>query len=149
MPKGEKINLIEKGNVVSSDEEICSTLNDFFADTVSNLNIRALEQYHSNLQNTDPILATINSHDKHPSIERIKNRSRNSTFKLRKTNSNEVIKIIEKLVKIVITLLRLSNEDIAPFISENFNSYIDKGEFLNDLKHADIVSVHKKKPKIN
>ena len=114
MPKGEKINLIEKGNVVSSDEEICSTLNDFFADTVSNLNIRALEQYHSNLQNTDPILATINSHDKHPSIERIKNRSRNSTFKLRKTNSNEVIKIIDnlnikKLVKIVITLLRLSN----------------------------------------
>ena len=57
----------------------------------------------------------------------------------------------------MITLLRCDNptkiiklnEDIAPFISENFNSYIDKGEFLNDLKHADIVSVHKKKPKIN
>ena len=31
----------------------------FFASTVSNLNIPAIEHSHSNLQNTDPILPTL------------------------------------------------------------------------------------------
>ena len=45
--------------------------------------------------------------------------------------------------------MQLNKDIIAPFISENFNYCIDRGEFLNDLKHADIVLVHKKKSKTN
>ena len=98
---------------ISNDDEDCSTFNDFFANTVSNLNIPAIERFSSNLQNADPILAIVNSHDKHPSIERTKNRSLNSTFNFRKANSNEVSKIIDNLnindVKSTMFLLRLSN----------------------------------------
>ena len=62
----------------------------------TNLNIPAIEQSHSNLQNTNPILATVNSYGKHLSIERINNRSCNSTFSF-KANSNKVSKIIDNL----------------------------------------------------
>ena len=36
---------------------------------------------------------------------------------------------------------------IAKFIAENFNSCIDEGEFLSELKHTNIVPIHKKKDK--
>ena len=67
-----------------------------------------MEHSHSNLQNSDPIVAIVNSYEKQPSIEKMKNRSYNSMFSFRKTNSNEVSKIIvnlwmlKKLAKIVI-----------------------------------------------
>ena len=53
-------------NVTSTDDEICSTFNDLIANTVPNLNIPAIEHPHWNLQNTDPILDTVNTDDKHP-----------------------------------------------------------------------------------
>lgn len=92
--KVKKINLIEKGNVISSDEEIFSPFNncfantasnlnnDFFANTVSSLNIPAIEHSNSNLQNADSILATINSHEKHPRTERIKVMQFNVLFQI-------------------------------------------------------------------
>ena len=62
---------------------MCSSLNDFLTITVSNLNIAAIEYSNLNIQNTYPILATVNSYDKSPSIERM-NRLCNSTFSLSK-----------------------------------------------------------------
>ena len=88
MSKNEKSSVVEKSNVISTDEESCSSFNDFFASTISNLNIPAIEHFHSNLQNNDLILATVNSYNKHPSIERIKNSSCNSTSSFKKPNSN-------------------------------------------------------------
>lgn len=68
--KGEKTFLIEKPNVISNDTEIWSNFNGvFFANAVSNLNIQATEHSHSNLQTTDPILATVNSYDNPPNIK--------------------------------------------------------------------------------
>ena len=104
----------------------------------------------SNFQNTDPILAMVNSYDKHQSLERIKMSSCNSTFSFRKTNSKEVTKIIDHLnIKkacqssdISTKIIKLNKDIVATFISDNFNSSIDKGEFPNDLKHADIAPVH-------
>lgn len=45
----------------------------FFANTGSNLNRPAVEHSHSNLQNTDPILATVYLYGEHPSIKRLNN----------------------------------------------------------------------------
>ena len=55
--KKSKSNFIKERNFMPSDEGICSKSNDVFANTESNLNIPAIEHSHSNLQNTDPILA--------------------------------------------------------------------------------------------
>ena len=46
-------------------------------------------------------------------------------------------------------MIKLNKDIIAPFISKNFNFCVDKVEFLNHLKHMDIVPVHKKKSKID
>ena len=102
---------------------------------MSNLNIPAIDHSHSNLQNIDPILATVNSYDKHPGIE-IKNRSCNSTFSFRKDNPNKVNKIIDSLnIKkkncqnsdIRTKIIKPNKHIIAALISENFNSCIDNG----------------------
>ena len=40
------------------------------------------------------------------------------------------------------------NEDIfAGFIAKDFNNCVDKGVFPDDLKHADVTPMHKKKDK--
>ena len=40
------------------------------------------------------------------------------------------------------------NKDIfAGFIAKNFNNCVDKGVFPDDLKHAHVTPVHKKKDK--
>ena len=76
----------------------------------------------------------------------------NSRFSFRKTNSDEVSKIIDNLntkkacqnSDIPAKITKPNKDIIASLISENFNSCIDNGEFGNGLKHADIVPVHKK-----
>ena len=40
------------------------------------------------------------------------------------------------------------NKDIfGGFIAKNFNNCVDKGVYPDDLKHADVTAVHKKKDK--
>ena len=64
----------------------------------------------------------------------------------------EVSKIIDNLnIKkachnsdIPTKITKLNKDITAPFISENFNSCIKKGELCNDLKHADVAPVHRK-----
>ena len=62
---------------------------------MSGLNIAATEHRHSNLQNTDPILAAVNSYDKYLSIERNKIR-----HKIRHSVSEKPI--LTKLLKSLI-----------------------------------------------
>ena len=78
-----------------------------------------------------------------------------STFHFRKTSCNEVEKIFSNLnikkscqqESIPTKIIKLNKDLIAKFINENLNSCIDEGEFPFELKHPDIVPVHKKKYK--
>ena len=38
--------------------------------------------------------------------------------------------------------IKLNKDIFAKFISNKFNHCIDEGEFLNELKHADVIPVH-------
>ena len=42
-------------------------------------------------------------------------------------------------------IIKLTKDIFAKFISNNFNHYIDEGEFPYELKHADIIPIHKKR----
>ena len=44
-------------------------------------------------------------------------------------------------------IIKLNKNLIAKFKVENFNSCIDEGEFPSELKHADMVPIHKEKDK--
>ena len=100
-------------------------------------------------------MSAINSFGKHLSIVKIKTKGFDSTFQFRRTSCNEVEKIISNLnIKkscqqedIPNKIIKLNKDLIAKFIAENFNSCIQAGEFPSELKHADIVPIHKKKYK--
>ena len=66
------ISLVEKWNIISSAEEIFSAVNDFVANTVTNLSIPVVEYLLSNLQDTNSVLTAVNSNDKYPSIKTMK-----------------------------------------------------------------------------
>ena len=41
----------------------------------------------------------------------------------------------------------MKKDIFAGFIAKNFNNFVDKGVFPDDLKHADVTPFHKKKDK--
>ena len=43
--------------------------------------------------------------------------------------------------------IKINKDIFAKFISNNFNHCIDEGEFPYELKHAEVIPVHKKKDK--
>ena len=70
-----------------------------------------------------------------------------------KTSCNEAEKIVSDLnIKkscqqedIPTEIIKLDKDLIATFMADTLNSYIDEGEFASELKHANIVSIHKKR----
>ena len=44
-------------------------------------------------------------------------------------------------------IIKLNKDIFVKFISNNFSHCIDEGEFPYELKHADVIPVHKKKDK--
>ena len=44
-------------------------------------------------------------------------------------------------------IIKFNSDTFSSLIYQQFNYCIDKGEFPNDLKHADIVPVYKKNKK--
>ena len=150
-----KIHQKDDSKIISSDEELCETFNLFFSDVVPTLSIAKPKSFPTPSDSLDPIMSVIKSFDKRPSIVKIKAKAFDSTFHFRKTSCNVVEKIIGNLnIKkscqqedIATKIIKLNKDLIAKFIAENFNSCIQAGEFPSELKHADIVPIHKKKDK--
>ena len=149
------ISLVVDGKTISSDEELCETFKQFFSNVVPSLKIPKPKSFPVASENLDPIISVIKSFGNHPIIVKIKTKALDSTFHFRKTSCNQVEKIISNLnikksyeqENILTKIIKLSKALIAKFIAENFNSCIDEGEFPSELKHADIVPIHKKKDK--
>ena len=101
------------------------------------------------------MLPAINTFQNHPSVVNIKEREFNSTFTFKTTNENEVRKIIKNLnvrktcrgSDIPTKIIKLNIDLFSSFICQNFNYCISIGKFSNELKHADVIPVHKKKDK--
>ena len=78
-----KITLIENELLLNDDEKISSTLNDFFSNVVSNLNIPPYEDPSVNPEQfEDPVLKANEKYKYHPSIKAIKEKKLNKTFTL-------------------------------------------------------------------
>ena len=85
----------------------------------------------------------------------IKQREFNSIFSFKNTNENEVRKIIKNPnvrktcqgSDIPTKIIKLDIDLFSRFICQHFKYCISICEFLNELKHADVIQVHKKKDK--
>ena len=103
------------------------------------------------------ILSVFNAFKKHQSIKNIKSKKLNSTFSFENTYTDVVMKVINNLnvaktcqVNDIPTKVIKINKDIfANFITDHFNYCIANGEFPDELKHADVIPVHKKNEKCN
>ena len=122
--KGEKINLIENGKNISNDTELCDIFNGFFSNIISELNIPKKYQCFLNDMDSDSILSVLNAFKNHPSIKNIKSKKLNSTFSFENTYTDVVMKVINNL-------------------------NVANGKFPDELKHADVIPVHKKNEKCN
>ena len=99
------------------------------------------------------MLAASNFFQNHPSVVNIEQREFNSTFSFQNTNENEVCKIIKNLnvrkscqgSDISAKIIKLHIDLFSNFVCKHFNYCINIGKFLNELKHADDIPVHKKK----
>ena len=125
--------------------------NNFFSKVVSDLKIRDHCNYFPQ-KNTYSLSTIIETFDKHPGILNIKKRKLDSVFSFRKTTQEEVLKVIQDLnakkscqkCDTPTKIIKLNSDVLSNLIYKHFNYCIDKGEFPNDLKHADIVTIYKK-----
>ena len=155
--KGEKINHIETGKNISNDTELCDIFNGFFSNIISELNIPEKYQCFLTDMDSDSILSVLNAFKNHPSIKNIKSKKLNSTFSFENTYTDVVMKVINNLnvantcqVNDIPTKVIKINKDIfANFITDHFNYCIANGEFPDELKHTDVIPVHKKNEKCN
>ena len=93
--------------------------------------------------------------DQHPSITKIKKKNFDSVLNFQKLGSAEVQKVTNDLsiVKacqkddIQTKVIKMNKDIFAGFIAKDFNSCVDKGVFLDDLKHADVTPIYKKEDK--
>ena len=81
-----KINLVDDGKTIFSDEELCETFNQFFSNVVPSLNMPRPKSFLMASENLDPILSVIQSFDKHPNIIKIKTKALDSNFHFSKTS---------------------------------------------------------------
>ena len=122
---------------------------------MASLNITNVNNYITAKKSARKYPQQIKCLEKHPSITTITKHCLSSSFNFQKTNANEAMKIISQLntaktcqnADTPTKIIKLNKDIFAKFISNNFNHCIDEGKFPYELKHADVIPVHKKKDK--
>ena len=152
--KGEKINLIENGKTISNDSELCNIFNGFFSNIISELNIPKMYHCFMNDMDSDQIQSSpFSTHSKITQALRIsKVKSLNSTFSFENTCTDVVMKVINNLNvakscqinDIPTKVIKMNKNIFANLITDHSNYCIANGEFSDELKHADVIPVHKK-----
>ena len=114
----DNVTLVENEETVSDNKEISETLNNFFAEVLTNLN---LPQYHDPTVNVndieDPVARTVEKYKNHPSIRLIKEnyRNTNNTFHF----ENFSVKKIEKELKNLLSSKATQDADIPTKVIKN------------------------------
>ena len=153
--RGAKIILKEGKKNITNDSESREVFKTCFSNIVASLNIPSVNNYITLEENANKYPQQIKCFETHPSIAIRTKQCLSSSFNFQKTNANEVMKIISQLntaktcqnADTLAKIIKLHKDIFAKFISNNFNHCIDEDEFPYELKHADVIPVHKKKDK--
>ena len=152
------ITLIEGEEIISDGIKVAETMNDFFANSILNLNIRG----HGNTCSPDSTVETISkiiaTFANHPSILEIKDRVQTTTkCSLSCVNEKLITEVIWSLDiskpttfnNIPAKILVQSSDICSTHLRDIFNSSIINRIFPSSLKMADISPVHKKDERTN
>ena len=151
-----QIKLIENDELIQNDDKVAETLNTFFKNAVSTLDINENSYIVNNESSTilDLVEKAIKKYEVHPSILLIKNKIGNEkSFKFEAISVSDIEKEIKTLNPEKATpsgnirskILKLSSDTTATTLQELFNESLSNCEFPDTLKLADIVPVFKKK----
>ena len=153
-----KITFIESGKIINEDIEVAETLNNWFEESVSSLNISIPEKYMKEVsENMDPIESIVKKISAHPSILKIKEVINKSMFSFRTTNICEVEIEIQNLNtnkaspfnSISPKVLKENIEICGNVLHNIINHGIILNTFDNVMKLAEITPIHKCDEKIN
>ena len=148
--------LIENDELIQNDDKVAETLNTFFKNAVSTLDINENSCLVNNDSNTilDPVDRAIKKCEIHPSILLIKRKTENEkSFKFEAISVSDIEKEIKTINPRKATpsgnippkILKLSSDTTAITLQELFNESLSNCEFPDKLKLADITPVFKKK----
>ena len=95
-----KIILVEDDEIISENEQISESLNNFFSDAVINLNIPQYEDPTSNTNSSDyPVPKGILKYKSYPSVKLIKTNSQNNvSFRFQEIQAIEIKKELKNLL---------------------------------------------------
>ena len=158
--KGKKITLIEGEEIISNNVDVAETMNEFFSNVVSKLDIMGYQTETSTIDpaessniGPDKILHAINKFKDHPSIIKIKEKIEiNEKFTFSMSNVDDITLIMKNLNinkpttfnNIPAKAIVLTSDISAPIISKIYNDSILSHDFPGPLKKADISPVYKK-----
>ena len=144
--------LLEGEKIISDDITVATTFNDFFADTVKNLDIKEYNEDHIQKKEECFISNAIDKYKDHPSIIKIKEHVHvNEKFSFSTVNeydfATEIIKLnIKKPTTFdnIPAKILVGNHDIcSPQLSNIFNNCVKDCKFPDALKKAELTPCHK------
>ena len=147
-----QIKLIENDELIQNDDKVAETLNTFFKNAVSTLDINENSYIVNNESSTilDPVERAIKKYEIHPSILLIKSKIGNEkSFKFEAISVSDIEKEIKTINPRKATpsgnippkILKLSSDTTATTLQELFNESSSNCEFRDKLK----LAVFKKK----
>ena len=151
--------LIENDELIQNDDKVAETLNTFFKNTVSTLDVNEKSYIVNNESSTilDPVERAIKKYEIHPSIpikkKKKKKKGNEKSFKFEAISVSDIEKEIKTINPRKATpsgnippkILKLSSDTTAITLQELFNESLSNCEFPDKLKLADITPVFKKK----
>ena len=153
--ESQKITLVDGKEIISNDDEIAKTFNDFFIDSVKNLNINGNEAVLTDVGGlTDPVDIALKKFECHPSILDIKEQVSNESIfsfsevcyadmmtevkNLDSKKSGTFMNITPKLLKGTLEII------VEPLMSIWNDEVIKNKKFPSKLKCADLTPIFKK-----
>ena len=144
---------MEGDEIFSDNLEVAEKLNNFFIDTVENLDIERFETTEQHTELSDIIDDILEQYDHHPSILKINENVKldgKFTFKdIGEKNVNEVLYSLDPkkagvVNDIPVKILRGSGVVIASYLSKMFNTSKNEGNFPAALKKGTVIPINKK-----
>ena len=148
--------LIDNDKIISDKQEVAEKLNNFFIESVENLDIEHFTDDNNNMSSIINIQDIIKRYESHPSILKIKNNVNiEHNFVLKVISPLEIKHDILQLDKnkasiendIPTKVLIGSNDTVAGYLSDIYNESLKDYSFPNSLKLADVIPIHKKDDK--
>ena len=152
---GSQIRLVEKGEVLQDDDLIAKELDKFFKNAVSTLNFKE-NRFITNRSSddiTDPADKAIDKYKFHPSIPLTqKHLKKHDVFSFKRVEIGDIEKEVNKINpkkaatsnSIPPKIFEKSSKISASALHKLFNDSIEKSDFPQNLKLADIAAVYKK-----